>query len=453
MVSLGIQVCQGLLKYYSDWKDYDDDVCEVYTGIEDLNKTFQLLSSKLLDLAETPFVERAKEFLGKCQNGVTKLDGRLRKLHTRTPNGFRQKVQAEGLRLTYPFRKSTLDKLKAIIQSLSYHLGLTVQLILLDDSESTRSTALLIKETADNISSLATQIKGSTGDISSLSMQIDALTVSTQKQAANNAANVQMLVSAEDTKQLTEMLKWLDAPNCFIEHDDARKKHQKGTGEWLLQGRHYQDWVLGTSPLLWLYGKAGCCKTVLSSTVIQDLEFRVAKQPGTALAFFYFTFSDARKQNYKDLQLSMVTELSRGRPIIASLLELYEANVPHSPSVEGLEETLIATLKESHVSYLVVDALDECSEEQRDEVMQGFKRITHACPSTRILITSRKESDIEDLMHDWCGIQLAVDENCVNADIDIFVKDALATDKKLMRLSDSTKSEIQRVFHEKSDGM
>ena len=127
--------------------------------------------------------------------------------------------------------------------------------------------------------------------------------------------------------------------------------------------------------------------------------------------------------------------------------------MPHSPSVEGLEETLIATLKESHVSYLVVDALDECSEEQRDEVMQGFKRITHACPSTRILITSRKESDIEDLMHDWCGIQLAVDENCVNADIDIFVKDALATDKKLMRLSDSTKSEIQRVFHEKSDGM
>jgi hypothetical protein len=270
---------------------------------------------------------------------------------------------------------------------------------------------------------------------------------------ANIAANVQTLLSTEDANKLTKILIWLNASDRSIEHEGARKKHQKGTGEWLLQCKLYQDWVAGSSPLLWLHGKAGCCKTVLSSTVIQDLEHLIENQPGAELAFFYFTFSDAKKQSYNDLLLSMVTELSRGRPIIASLLKLYEASVPHEPSTMGLEETLIATIKRSNVSYLVADALDECSEDQRDEVMQGFKRITHACPSTRILITSRKESDIEDLMHDWCGLQLAVDENSVNADIDIFVKDALATDRKLMRLSNSTKSEIQRVFHEKSDGM
>lgn len=205
--------------------------------------------------------------------------------------------------------------------------------------------------------------------------------------------------------------------------------------------------------MLWLHSKAGCCKTVLSSTVIQDLEGRIENQPSTELVFFYFTFSDAKKQSYKDLLLSMVTELSRGRPIIASLLGLYETSVPHEPSIKGLEKTLVATIKRSKVSYLVVDALDECSEEQRDEVIRGFKRITYACLSTRILITSRKESDIEYLMHDWCKLQLSVDENCVNPGIDIFMKDALATDRKLMCLSDPTKSEIRRVFPKKSDGM
>lgn len=453
MVSLGIQVCQGLLKYYGDWKDYDDDIREVYTGIDDLNKTFQLLNGKLLDLAETPFVERAKECLKTCQDNVLQLKARLEKLQKKGSDGIKQKIQAGGHRLLYPFRKSTLDKLKVIVQSLIRQLGLAVQLVILDSSDSTRKTALLIKESADRISSLSTQIKGSTDNISSLSTQIDALSVSTRTQAADAAANVQTLISTEDAKKLTKILIWLNAPDRSIEHEGARRKHQKGTGEWLLQGKHYQDWVAGSSPLLWLHGKAGCCKTVLSSTVIQDLERRIENQPDTALAFFYFTFSDAQKQRYKDLLLSMVTELCRGRPIIASLLELYEASVPHSPSVEGLEETLVATLKELHVSYLVVDALDECPEEQRDEAMQGLKRITHACPSTRVFITSRRETDIEDAMHGWCGLQLAIDEGCVNADIDIFVKDALATDKKLKRLPVPVKEEIKKVFHEKSDGM
>ncbi|KAG9201031.1 hypothetical protein G6514_006411 [Epicoccum nigrum] len=453
VASLGIQVCQGLLKYYNDWKSHGDDIREVYTAIFDLNKTFQLLNNKVPDLFRTPFVVRANECLRACQDNVQLLEARLQKLHMKTPNGIKQKIQAGGLRAFYPFRKSTLDKLKVIVQSLMHQLGLAVQLIILDSSDSTRSTALLIKEEVDSISSLSTQI--------------DALTISTHTQAADTtasvqtlisseamtAANVQTLLSTEDVKKLIEILKWLDAPDRSIEHEAARRKHQKGTEEWLLQGKHYQDWVSGSSPLLWLHGKAGCCKTVLSSTVIQDLERRVENQPGTALAFFYFTFSDAKKQSYKDLILSMVTELSRGRPIIARLLEMYKASVPHKPSIESLEETLITTIKRSDVSYLVADALDECSEEQRDEVTQGFKRITHACPSTRVLITSRRESDIEDLMQDWCGVQLAVDEKCVNADIDIFVKDALATDKKLMRLSEFTKSEIQRVFHEKSDGM
>ncbi|KAH6619901.1 hypothetical protein C7974DRAFT_222932 [Boeremia exigua] len=439
VASLGIQVCQGLLKYYGDWKGYDDDINEVYTGLKDLNQTFQLLKDKLLDLAGTPFVDRAKECLKTCQDNVVQLDARSKKLHIKTPDGYKQKIQAGGLRLLYPFRNGTLSKLKNIVQGLMRQLGLAVQLILLDNSDSTRSTAILVKQSADKISSLATQI--------------ESITISTQTQASITAANVQILVSAEDDNELTKILSWLGAPDHNIEHYAARKKHQKGTGEWLLQSEHYQKWFSGSSPLLWLHGKAGCCKTVLSSTVIEDIQHRIAIQHGTVLAFFYFTFSDSRKQTYRGLLLSTVTELSRGRPIIPRLRELYKASVPHVPSVEGLEETLVALLKEANVSYLVADALDECSEEERDEVMQGFKRITQACPNARVLITSRKESDIEDLMQDWCNVQLALDESCVNADIDIFVKDALTSDKTLMRLPDATKEEIERVFHDKSDGM
>jgi hypothetical protein len=47
IASLGIQVCQGLLSYYSDWKDYNSDVSSTYDAITDLGKTLILLKSTL----------------------------------------------------------------------------------------------------------------------------------------------------------------------------------------------------------------------------------------------------------------------------------------------------------------------------------------------------------------------------------------------------------------------
>ncbi|KAF2831784.1 hypothetical protein CC86DRAFT_431710 [Ophiobolus disseminans] len=113
----------------------------------------------------------------------------------------------------------------------------------------------------------------------------------------------------------------------------------------------------------------------------------------------------------------------------------------------------MALLEEAEVPYLVVDALDECLEEEQEQAIKGLQGITQAVPKTRILMASRREIEIEDLMASWCEAQLKVDEAGVNADIDTFVMHALATDKKLMRLPPATKKEIEEMFHEKSDGM
>jgi hypothetical protein len=38
---------------------------------------------------------------------------------------------------------------------------------------------------------------------------------------------------------------------------------------------------------------------VVKNSILQDLERRIDNQPGTEHAFFYFTFSDAKKRSYK----------------------------------------------------------------------------------------------------------------------------------------------------------
>ena len=47
ITSLGIQVCQGLLSYYHDWKNYDEDMKTTTDAISDLEQKFALLKDVL----------------------------------------------------------------------------------------------------------------------------------------------------------------------------------------------------------------------------------------------------------------------------------------------------------------------------------------------------------------------------------------------------------------------
>ncbi|CAN9433148.1 unnamed protein product [Alternaria alternata] len=439
VVSLGIQVCEGILKYYCDWRGYEEDIQEAYTRIDDLAKTFALLHAELQTVPQKAFAIRAQECLATCQDGIQQLEKKLKKVHKDAPAGLRQRAQVGGLRLMYPFRKSTLEKLKEIAQGLMQQLNLALQIIHLSNSHSAQHKADQIQSTLDTTETLVTRI--------------EATTLITQTQVSATAASVQVLLSVEQFREVLEILKWLDAPDPTTNHTQARARYETGTGEWLLNSQGYQDWISGSSPLLWLHGKAGCCKTILCSTVIEQVFSRVSGQDNVAFAYFYFTFSDAQKQNYTSVLLSMVAQLSRKRSVHPLLRAAYSQAPSQKPSSEVLEHILLALLEESKTSYLVVDALDECLEEQREKTLAGFRRIAQCLPEIRLLITSRKEADIEDLLSSWAVTRFGIDEESVNQDIDLYVKNALATDRKLVKLQSATKKEIEDEFRKKSDGM
>jgi hypothetical protein len=428
-VSLGIEVCKGLLAYYRDWKDHKKDIQETLAEIDVVSTTLSLLGDTLRSDSQTALTAQAQKCLYMCQDGIQQLDKKLKKMHMEAPQGLRQQAQAGSLRLIYPLRKSTLEKLNGIAQRLIQQLKLAIAAIVLDNGLSTQHTVDQIRITLDGNTTLATQIQ--------------ATTLATQAH----------LLSAKQAETLAKTLAWLAAPDPSINHAQARAEHEPGTGEWLFNSQEYQDWVSGSNPLFWLHGKAGCCKTIMCSTIVEDVRRRIFGQDGAVFAYFYFSFSDAKKQSYTDCLSSMVTQLSRGHCVHPRLHSAWFETQPGRPSIQLLEDILLALIKEAKITRLVVDALDECSEKEREQIVEGFKRITQDAPKTSFLITSRKEADIEDLMASWCGIQLPIDEAAVNKDIDIFIKNALATDKKLARFTPETKKEIEDMFHEKSDGM
>jgi len=439
-ISMGIQVCEDLIKYYKSWKDYEDDIREAYDEIAGLSTTLNFLYYRLKTLTQNALATRTTDCVLKCRESIQKLDDELKRFPQAPPAGLRQKLEAGGRHLMYPLRKSTLKQLKEIVQGMMRQLDTVIQFILLDSSQSIKDTVVAlntqttsiesivnatsiqttsIRDTVDATRAQTTTMKDTVGDTRVLVTRIEATTLDTQKQSTAIAAGVRSILSSQESVELNRILGWLSAPDPSTNHAEARKEHEPGTGEWLFESQEYNNWVTGSSPRFWLHGKAGCCKAILCSTIIEDVSRRISGQDGVVLLYFYFSFSALNKQNYTNLLSSMVTQLSRGCTIHPLVRDAYAQTQPNSPSAQVLENILVAFFEKARMVYLVIDALGECPERQREEVIVGFKRVTQVVPNIRLLITSRREADIEELIASWCQIQLPIDEAGVNRGIDV----------------------------------
>ncbi|KAI9465568.1 hypothetical protein BJY52DRAFT_1209520, partial [Lactarius psammicola] len=64
---------------------------------------------------------------------------------------------------------------------------------------------------------------------------------------------------------------WISPPNPSINHNLARDTHHNGTTTWFAQGNAFDEWKKNGS-LLWIRGNPGSGKSVLCSTIIEDLK-------------------------------------------------------------------------------------------------------------------------------------------------------------------------------------
>lgn len=258
----------------------------------------------------------------------------------------------------------------------------------------------------------------------------------------------------QDQSRHEEMYAWLAAPDSSIKHNAARKIWVKSTGHWFLKSQQYADWKAAPHSLMWLHGIPGCGKTILSSTIIDDMQELCAKNQGSALACFYFDFNDTQSYCGKMLR-SLVSQLSLQNPAACSLLhELYI-------SCKGsllTDEALLAALKDMLViipqSYFVLDALDEC--QSREIILEAIEYLsTWQLDGLHTLVTSRQERDLKE------SLESLTDESCiidlhravVDEDIRTYIRSQLNHKPALRRWKQQPEAQakIERSLMEKAD--
>ena len=258
--------------------------------------------------------------------------------------------------------------------------------------------------------------------------------------------------ASEDPFEVVSRIhKWLEAPDHEFDHREARKKHVTGTCQWFLSYPEYENWVGGHTQTLWLHGKAGCCKTILCSTIIEAVRL---SSPGIAVAYFYFTFREVNKQRYQGFLLSAISQFLDHGSLTTDLRSAYERGQRHP---EALQAALDSLLQKHDLAYLVIDALDECPEandnEGREEVMRGLHSLATRHPHIKLLITSRKETDISDFMQEWEPPVAEIAVQPSEGDIEKYVHSELEQNRKLRTLSSSVKNDILRTLTTQADGM
>lgn len=126
MVSLGLQVCQGLVRYYGSWKDCPKDVAATLESLSGLEKTFNVLGTAIKNpVLSQEIMLHVEQHIDSCLDGVKKLQKRLDKF-VNAPDGRQSKISSYVQRTLYPFKESTLAKLREIVRDLLDNLDLAL---------------------------------------------------------------------------------------------------------------------------------------------------------------------------------------------------------------------------------------------------------------------------------------------------------------------------------------
>jgi len=127
-----------------------------------------------------------------------------------------------------------------------------------------------------------------------------------------------------------------------------------------------------------------------------------------------------------------------------------------SPSDGQYISELKALIKSYHEVFIVIDALDECNLQHREDFIEILRELTVSLPCIKIFITSRPENDIESAFTAQKTPVILIKAGDVGKDIGAFVRGRVEEwvhDKKLQIKREDVKREVISTLIDQAHGM
>ncbi|KAJ5614689.1 hypothetical protein N7528_008343 [Penicillium herquei] len=386
LLSLGIQVTQSLVDFYTTYKHQDSDLAKVAQNLENLQNLFRALDAAVEERrTQTDARDLLREIdkaVHKCEEIIIELQDECTRFHKDSAVGLKDLIKVTGRRAAYPFRKSTIQKLEEDVGEIRENLlfGLSI------------------------------------------------LQVKTQTQIQVDLSEIKSLLERKNASQISFTIRsWLMAPDASLNHNAACAKSHPRTGLWFVNGYQFRNWLTEPNSFLWLNGFAGCGKSVLCSTAIQN------------------TFHEMRNEQV------LSSQLPDGEKDLEQLYMLHESGTPPVDTLLALLRRLVERFRNV---YILLDALDESPRDcKRAGVLKAIQVIRDwALPGVHLLVTSRNELDIRESLKPSRGQDIPLRNSEVDRDIADFVSYQLQNDPKLQKWKDRHE-EIQKRLTSDAQGV
>ncbi|KAF8327084.1 ankyrin repeat-containing domain protein [Amanita rubescens] len=271
-----------------------------------------------------------------------------------------------------------------------------------------------------------------------------------------DSAIIERLKEILEDGERQKVMAWVSPIDVSAKHFDVAKAREPGTGEWLLNSNVFQEWERGTGQTLWCPGIPGAGKTVLTSLIIDRLCTLQLREPvGTiAVAWVYLNYKENATQTPDAIHLSLIQQLAGFSTQLYALLgSSYKKHPTSCPPPRRLIPDMRILTREFAKVFIVIDALDECAENNRDTFLDIVADLQTS--GANVLITSR-DHVCDSITHSkLVGVQ-RVDIRGSKDDITKFLNARLTNQRRLARIiknHPSLRKEIVTAIVDSCQGM
>ncbi|KDR72057.1 hypothetical protein GALMADRAFT_74301 [Galerina marginata CBS 339.88] len=192
---------------------------------------------------------------------------------------------------------------------------------------------------------------------------------------------------------------------------------------------------------------------LFSASVINEVS---EKNQPHAVAYFFFDRRDSQseRQLHSKLIRSLISQFAHQRGgIPGELVDLYRrCGDNQQPTVNQLQKTLHDILDGFLHAYIIIDALDECSDRERTLTwVDKLVSDTHwTAVNLHIMVTSRPERDIEQVCRTFDPYSIDISEATANEDIFKYLDRQM--EFKFKKYDEITRKKIESGLRERADG-
>ncbi|KAL5610409.1 hypothetical protein FOBRF1_006526 [Fusarium oxysporum] len=191
-------------------------------------------------------------------------------------------------------------------------------------------------------------------------------------------------------KNLDNRVRILDSCSTYDYQTTWKEIRRCGNTNWFTLQREYQDWKVRSESCTLLYsGKLGSGKSISLANMVDDLY--IHRQGNLPVSYFFCDHNNPESLRARTILGSLARQLLCTIRELTTTSDDFAVMGPPILDSDGIIHLLSRTLKPTCRAFFILDGLDECNENQREEMIRRLQQVQSVFPLL-ICLSFRQEA-------------------------------------------------------------